>query len=83
MPMMKVMLNGNFSIFKTLKPLYLQMNFISYNHMNIALQDYSTENMNEGQQRFLQHLREFGLVYQRKVKFVCNYFRYIEIYVIR
>lgn len=29
--------------------------------------DYSTENMNEGQQRFLQHLREFGLVYQRKV----------------
>lgn len=67
MPMMKVMLNGNFSIFKTLKSLYLQMNFISYNHMNIALQDYSTENMNEGQQRFLQHLREFGLVYQRKV----------------
>ncbi|XP_052719851.1 general transcription factor IIH subunit 4-like isoform X1 [Crassostrea angulata] len=30
--------------------------------------DYSTENMNEGQQRFLQHLREFGLVYQRKRK---------------
>lgn len=67
MPMMKVMLNGNFSIFKTLKPLYLQMNFIPYDHMNIDLQDYSTENMNEGQQRFLQHLREFGLVYQRKV----------------
>ncbi|KAL4218784.1 General transcription factor IIH subunit 4 [Mactra antiquata] len=30
--------------------------------------DYSTESMSEGQQRFLQHLREFGLVYQRKRK---------------
>lgn len=67
MPMLKVMLNGKISILKTLNSLYLQLNFISYNHMNIDLQDYSTENMNEGQQRFLQHLREFGLVYQRKV----------------
>jgi len=30
-------------------------------------QDYSTDNMTENQKRFLQHLREFGLVYQRKV----------------
>jgi transcription initiation factor TFIIH subunit 4 len=29
--------------------------------------DYSTEGMSESQLRFLQHLREFGLVYQRKV----------------
>nr|KAG5699839.1 hypothetical protein BaRGS_034613 [Batillaria attramentaria] len=28
--------------------------------------DYSTEGMSESQLRFLQHLREFGLVYQRK-----------------
>ncbi|ELT91478.1 hypothetical protein CAPTEDRAFT_18660 [Capitella teleta] len=28
--------------------------------------DYSTESMTSNQQRFLQHLREFGLVYQRK-----------------
>lgn len=73
MPMLKVMLNGKIFILKTFNSLYLQLNFISYNHMNIDLQDYSTENMNEGQQRFLQHLREFGLVYQRKVKFVCKY----------
>lgn len=30
--------------------------------------DYSTEGMSESQQKFLQHLREFGLVYQRKRK---------------
>ncbi|XP_070175821.1 general transcription factor IIH subunit 4-like isoform X2 [Littorina saxatilis] len=30
--------------------------------------DYSTEGMSESQLRFLQHLREFGLVYQRKRK---------------
>ena len=31
------------------------------------LQDYSTEGMSESQLKFLQHLREFGLVFQRKV----------------
>nr|CAG4650090.1 EOG090X04KD [Sida crystallina] len=31
-------------------------------------QDYSTENMSENLLTFLQHLREFGLVYQRKRK---------------
>ncbi|CAG5122400.1 unnamed protein product [Candidula unifasciata] len=30
--------------------------------------DYCTEEMSENQLRFLQHLREFGLVYQRKRK---------------
>jgi transcription initiation factor TFIIH subunit 4 len=30
--------------------------------------DYSTDNMTENQKRFLQNLREFGLVYQRKRK---------------
>ena len=30
-------------------------------------QDYSTDGMNDSLLRFLQHLREFGLVYQRKV----------------
>ncbi|KAK2148342.1 hypothetical protein LSH36_501g01137 [Paralvinella palmiformis] len=30
--------------------------------------DYSTEGMSDNQQRLLQHLREFGLVYQRKRK---------------
>jgi len=30
--------------------------------------DYCTEGMSENQLRFLQHLREFGLVYQRKRK---------------
>ncbi|KAL5011470.1 hypothetical protein ScPMuIL_010021 [Solemya velum] len=30
--------------------------------------DYSTEGMSESQLKFLQHLREFGLVYQRKRK---------------
>ncbi|KAK6196253.1 general transcription factor IIH subunit 4 [Patella vulgata] len=31
-------------------------------------QDYSTDGMSESQLKFLQHLREFGLVYQRKRK---------------
>nr|SVE75697.1 EOG090X04KD [Daphnia hispanica] len=31
-------------------------------------QDYSTDSMSDGLQKFLQHLREFGLVYQRKRK---------------
>jgi len=31
------------------------------------LQDYSTDGMSQGLLIFLQHLREFGLVYQRKV----------------
>ena len=30
--------------------------------------DYSTKGMSEGLLTFLQHLREFGLVYQRKRK---------------
>ncbi|XP_052788025.1 general transcription factor IIH subunit 4-like [Mya arenaria] len=30
--------------------------------------DYSTDGLSDGQSRFLQHLREFGLVYQRKRK---------------
>lgn len=30
--------------------------------------DYSSDKMSDNQQRFLQHLREFGLVYQRKRK---------------
>lgn len=29
--------------------------------------DYSSEGLSQGQSAFLQHLREFGLVYQRKV----------------
>lgn len=29
--------------------------------------DYSTEGLSQGLLTFLQHLREFGLVYQRKV----------------
>ena len=33
----------------------------------ILVQDYSTEGMSESQLKFLQHLREFGLVFQRKV----------------
>ena len=36
--------------------------------VGLKFQDYSTEGMNETQQVFLQHLREFGLVYQRKRK---------------
>lgn len=35
--------------------------------MNILCQDYSTEGMSTELLIFLQHLREFGLVYQRKV----------------
>lgn len=35
--------------------------------LQFSFQDYSTEGMNDGLLIFLQHLREFGLVYQRKV----------------
>ncbi len=36
-------------------------------YVNILFQDYSTDGMSQGLLIFLQHLREFGLVYQRKV----------------
>ena len=35
-------------------------------HLNSS-QDYSTVGLSQGILKFLQHLREFGLVYQRKV----------------
>ena len=37
-------------------------------------QDYSVEGMSESLLTFLQHLREFGLVFQRKVK--CSYYQH-------
>ena len=33
---------------------------------NITFKDYSTDGLNNHMLKFLQHLREFGLVYQRK-----------------
>jgi len=38
----------------------------------VVTQDYSTEGMSDGLLVFLQHLREFGLVYQRKVRYSNN-----------
>jgi len=38
----------------------------------VVTQDYSTEGMSDGLLVFLQHLREFGLVYQRKVRYNNN-----------
>lgn len=35
-------------------------------------QDYSTEGMTASQLEFIQSLRQFGLVYQRKVGLWCN-----------
>ena len=32
-----------------------------------VIKEYSTDGMSESQSKFLQHLREFGLVFQRKV----------------
>jgi hypothetical protein len=43
--------------------------FIIYYFTSVYFQDYSTEGMSESLLVFLQHLREFGLVYQRKVIF--------------
>lgn len=37
----------------------------------IVFQDYSVEGMSESLLTFLQHLREFGLVFQRKVRLSC------------
>lgn len=34
----------------------------------VVVQDYSVEGMSESLLTFLQHLREFGLVFQRKVR---------------
>lgn len=39
-----------------------------WSESHTLLQDYSTEGMSESQLKFLQHLREFGLVFQRKVQ---------------
>lgn len=39
--------------------------------------DYSTEEMTEPLLTLLQHLREFGLVYQRKVRVYFYFFKYL------
>ena len=44
------------------------LTFIFQLSMSTIGSDYSTEDMSDTQHRFLQHLREFGLVYQRKRK---------------
>lgn len=35
--------------------------------LNMFPQDYSKEGMTTSQEELMQHLRQFGLVYQRKV----------------
>ena len=35
--------------------------------LNMFQQDYSREGMTTSQEELMQHLRQFGLVYQRKV----------------
>ncbi|KAI4880055.1 hypothetical protein NFI96_019924 [Prochilodus magdalenae] len=44
-----------------------QLWYITLQYLN-TVQDYSVEGMSESLQTFLQHLREFGLVFQRKRK---------------
>ena len=53
--------NRNMELVETLSFLF-QLSFSSVG------KDYSTEGMSEQQLTFLQHLREFGLIYQRKRK---------------
>jgi transcription initiation factor TFIIH subunit 4 len=48
-------------------------------HNVVVTQDYSTEGMSDGLLVFLQHLREFGLVYQRKVRYGNNCYIYISL----
>ena len=43
-----------------------------------SFQDYPSDNMSDSQQRFLQHLREIGLVFQRKVQKVWNTVFYVR-----
>lgn len=57
-----------FSPFIPLFSLYLVKRSPDMSILFIYWQDYSTEGMSEKLQVFLQHLREFGLVYQRKVE---------------
>ena len=38
--------------------------------------DYSTQGFSEPMQQFMQHLREFGLIYQRTV---VKYYRYVQL----
>ncbi|XP_076454967.1 general transcription factor IIH subunit 4-like [Babylonia areolata] len=44
------------------------LSFLFHLSFSTLGKDYSTEGMSDSQLRFLQHLREFGLVYQRKRK---------------
>lgn len=43
--------------------------------------DYSSEGLSSGLLTFLQHLREFGLVYQRKVRFLIVFFFRLYVYI--
>lgn len=50
---------------------YIKLTFLlnlDYKTWVFWLQDYSTSGLSHGLLVFLQHLREFGLVYQRKVR---------------
>lgn len=42
--------------------------------------DYSTEEMTEPLLTLLQHLREFGLVYQRKVRVYFYFLKYMYLF---
>ena len=41
--------------------------YLSESLVLFVMKDYSTDGMSDSQSKFLQHLREFGLVFQRKV----------------
>lgn len=49
--------------------------FFTEFYLLLLSKDYSTEGMSESQFKFLQHLREFGLVFQRKVSKHCTSFQ--------
>ena len=53
--------------FLTLGKVFFKTILICLETKAFSLQSYSTEGMSETLQTFLQHLREMGLIYQRKV----------------
>ena len=69
---LSVIMQCELKIFKMLRhffflihPVFLQVNHIHESY-SLVLQDYSTDGMSNNLMKFVQHLREFGLLYQRK-----------------
>ena len=56
-----------FTNYEIINDSIVNVSSVSFFGIHLNIQDYSTDGMTDSQREFMQHLREFGLIYQRKV----------------